>query len=237
MAGTAIVTGATGGIGDAVTRRLMSEGFRVVAVGTRRSALDDLCHRYGCEGIAVDIGDADAVDTALAGLTADVLIHVAGILGPNLPIHKTPAETVAKLIAVNITGMFNVLRAVVPGMVERQRGTVVLLGSICGNVAGAGPGAYSATKAAMQSVAANLRFELQETPVRVGEIRLGRVRTGIHGQLDMDADFYDGYECILPDDVASTIAHMLATPPAVDLSTIEMMPTRQVVGGTRFSKS
>ncbi|MDX3929480.1 MAG: SDR family NAD(P)-dependent oxidoreductase [Shinella sp.] len=237
MTGTAIVTGATGGIGDAVTRRLVSEGFRVVAVGTRRAALDDLRHRYGCEGIAVDIGDAKAVGTALAGLTADVLIHGAGILGPNLPIHKTPAETVAKLIAVNITGMFNVLRAVVPGMAERERGTIVLLGSICGNVAGAGPGAYSATKAAMQSVAANLRFELQETPLRVGEIRLGRVRTGIHGQLDMDADFYDGYECILPDDVASTISHMLATPPAVDLSTIEMMPTRQVVGGTCFSKS
>lgn len=53
----------------------------------------------------------------------------------------------------------------------------------------------------------------------------------------MNANFYDGYECILPDDVASTISHMLATPPAVDLSTIEMMPTRQVVGGTRFSKS
>lgn len=237
MAGTAIVTGATGGIGDAVTKRLVSEGFRVVAVGTRRSALDALCKQYGCDGVALDIGDAKAVEAALSGLTADVLVHGAGILGPNVPIHKTSAETIAQLIAVNLTGMFNMLRAVVPGMVERQRGTVVLLGSICGNVAGAGPGAYSATKAAMQSVAANLRFELQDTPVRVGEIRLGRVRTGIHGQLDMNANFYDGYECILPDDVASTISHMLATPPAVDLSTIEMMPTRQVVGGTRFSKS
>lgn len=237
MAGTAIVTGATGGIGDAVTRRLVDEGFHVVAVGTRRAALDALCGRYGCEGVALDIADADAVDAALSSLTADVLVHGAGILGPNLPIHRTPAETIAQLIAVNVTGMFNVMRSVIPGMIERQRGTIVLLGSICGNVPGAGPGAYSATKAAMQSVAANLRFELQETPVRVGEIRLGRVRTGIHGQLDMDADFYDGYECILPDDVASTISHMLASPAAVDLSTIEMMPTRQVAGGTRFSKS
>lgn len=237
MAGTAIVTGATGGIGDAVTRRLISEGFSVIAVGTRPAALDALCERQGCEGIAVDIGDTAAVEAALAGLTPDVLIHGAGILGPNLPIHKTPAETVAQLIAVNLTGLFNVLHTVVPGMVERQRGTIVLLGSICGNVPGAGPGVYSATKAAMQSVAANLRFELQETPVRVGEIRLGRVRTGIHNQLDMDADFYDGYECILPDDVAATISHMLATPPAVALSVIEMLPTRQVVGGTRFSKS
>ncbi|GMB82581.1 SDR family oxidoreductase [Shinella zoogloeoides] len=237
MTETAIVTGATGGIGEAVTRRLVSEGFRVVAVGTRRAALDALCQRHGCEGIAVDISDPAAVEASLAALTADVLVHGAGILGPNLPVHKTPPETVAQLVSVNITGMFNVLRAIVPGMVARQHGTIVLLGSICGNVAGAGPGAYSATKAAMQSVAANLRFELQETPVRVGEIRLGRVRTGIHGQLDMDVDFYDGYECILPDDVASTISHMLATPPSVDLSTIEMMPTRQVIGGTRFSKT
>lgn len=237
MAGTAIVTGATGGIGQSVTRRLTEGGFRVIALGTRQEALDELCDTFGCGGIAVDIADAEAVDAALAGVAADVLIHGAGILGPNLPIHRTPAETIAQLIAVNVTGMFNILRAVVPGMVERQRGSIVLLGSICGNVAGAGPGAYSATKAAMQSVAANLRFELQETPIRVGEIRLGRVRTGIHGQLDMQTDFYDGYECILPDDVAMTILHMLATPPATDLSTIEMMPTRQVVGGTRFSKS
>lgn len=237
MVKTAIVTGATGGIGDAVTARLVSDGFRVIAIGTRRAALDDLRRRYGCEGIAVDIGDAAAVETALAGLAADVLVHGAGLLGPNLPIHKTPAETVAQLISVNITGMLNVLRSVVPGMTERRRGTILLLGSICGNVAGAGPGVYSATKAAMQSIAANLRFELHDTPLRVGEIRLGRVRTGIHDQLDMNADFYDGYECILPSDVASTISHMLATPPAVDLSVIEMMPTRQAAGGTRFSKS
>ncbi|AOF94076.1 SDR family oxidoreductase [Sinorhizobium sp. RAC02] len=236
MAGTAIVTGATGGIGQAVTRQLTEKGFQVLALGTRRDALEQLSDACGCTGIAVDISDAEAVDAALVGVTADVLIHGAGLLGPNLPIHRTPAETIAQLIAVNVTGMFNILRAVVPGMVERQRGSIVLLGSICGNVAGAGPGAYSATKAAMQSVAANLRFDLQDTPIRVGEIRLGRVRTGIHGQLEMDTDFYDGYECILPDDVAQTILHMLATPPATDISTVEMMPTRQVVGGTRFSK-
>lgn len=237
MAGTAVVTGASGGIGDAVTRRLTEEGFHVVAVGTRQAALDDLCNRFGCERIAVDIGDATAVEAALSGVTADVLVHGAGLLGPHLPIHKTSAETVAQLMSVNVIGLFNVLRSVVPGMIERRNGAIVLIGSICGNVAGSGPGVYSATKAAMQSVAANLRFELQETPVRVTEIRLGRVRTGIHGQLNMDADLYDGYECIQPDDVASTISHILASPPAVDHSIVEMMPTRQVIGGTRFSKS
>lgn len=237
MMGTAIVTGATGGIGDAVTKRLVADGYKVIALGTRRAALDELCAKYDCDGIAVNIGDADAIEAALSGVKADVLVHSAGILGPNLPILKTPAETVAELIAVNITGMFNVLRTVVPGMVDRQRGSIILLGSVCGNLAGVGPGVYSATKAAMQSVATNLRFELEKTPLRVGEIRLGRVRTGIHGQLDMDTDLYDGYECILPEDVASTISHMLASPPAVDLSTIEMLPTRQVLGGNRFSKS
>jgi len=237
VAQTAIVTGATGGIGEAVAKRLLEDGFRVVAVGTRREALAALCEKLGCEGLPLDIQDAAAVERALGDLQADVLVHGAGILGPNLPIHKTPPETVAQLLGVNLTGMFNVLRPVIRGMLERQNGTIILLGSICGHVAGAGPGIYSATKAAMQSVAANLRFELHETPLRVAELRLGRVRTGIHGQLDMNTDFYDGYECVLPEDVASTIAHVLSAPPAVDISTIEMMPTRQVVGGTRFSKS
>ncbi len=237
MAGTAIVTGATGGIGRAVTKRLVDDGFRVIAVGTRKAALDELCQQYGCEGVPLDIGDPEAVLDAFAGVRADVLVHGAGLLGPYLPIHKTPAETVAALLNVNVTGMFNMLRAVVPGMIERQRGTLVFLGSICGNVPGSGPGLYAATKAAMQSVAANLRFELQETPVRVSEIRLGRVRTGIHDQLDTGGEFYDGYECILPEDVAETILHILKSAPAIDLPVIEMLPTRQVVGGTRFSKS
>ncbi|MGB3642955.1 MAG: SDR family NAD(P)-dependent oxidoreductase [Mesorhizobium sp.] len=237
MTQTVIVTGATGGIGQSVTEALVKRGFQVIALATRRPALEALARRTGCAMAVADITDPGAVMRVLGGMRADAVVHTAGILGPQEPIHLTSPETVSSLLSVNVAGTVNLLRATVPGMVERGRGTVVLLGSVCGSVAGTGPGVYSATKAALQSIAANLRYDLRDTAVRVSEIRLGRVKTGIHEQLGIDADLYDGYDCVLPQDVAQTILHVLDSPPAVDLSTIEMMPTRQVVGGTYFSKS
>ena len=85
-------------------------------------------------------------------------------------------------------------------------GTIILLGSICGTVAGTGPGVYSASKAALAALAANLRYDLRGRSIRVSEVRLGRVQTGIHDQLSVEDEFYKGYDCVLPEDVASTIA-------------------------------
>lgn len=234
---TAIVTGATGGIGQIVVERLTQDGFRVVATGTREPLLKELARRTGCETLGLDIRDAAQVNEMLAPLEADIIVHAAGILGPQVAIHETSAETVSSILSINIAGTINVLRAAIPSMVRRAEGTVVLLGSICGNAAGAGPGVYSASKAALQSIASNLRFELRGTGIRISEIRLGRVRTGIHEQLQSGVDFYDGYDCILPENVADTVLHVLNSPASVDLSIIEMMPTRQVVGGTYFSKT
>ena len=177
-----------------------------------------------------------STEAALTGIDADVLVHAAGLLGPQHPLYETPDDLAARLVCVNILGTLNVLRAVVPAMRRRDRGTIMLLGSICGTAPGTGPALYSATKAAMHSMAANLRYDLRGSSLRVGEILLGRVRTGIHEQLARSEEFYDGYECLLPENVADTVLHIIGSPPSVDLSTIEMMPTRQTVGGSHFSK-
>jgi 3-hydroxy acid dehydrogenase / malonic semialdehyde reductase len=234
---TAVVTGATGGIGQFVVERLTREDYRVVATGTRQAQLNELRRRTGCETLELDICDPAQTNDTLSALEVDIIIHAAGILGPQAATYETPAETVSTILSVNIIGTLNVLRGTIPSMLRRGEGTVVLLGSICGNVAGSGPGVYSASKAALQSIASNLRFELRGSGIRISEIRLGRVRTGIHDQLQGGADLYDGYDCILPENVADTVLHVVQSPANVDLSTIEMMPTRQVVGGTFFSKT
>ncbi|WP_137931768.1 SDR family oxidoreductase [Mesorhizobium comanense] len=235
MKATAIVTGATGGIGKAIVDRLAQTGFSVLALGTKPQQLSVL-EETGCRTLALDIGDAGATQAALAGIEADVLVHAAGVLGPQLPLYETPDELAARLVSVNILGTVNVLREVVPSMRRRDRGTIVLLGSICGTAPGTGPALYSATKAALHSMAANLRYDLRGSGLRVCEILLGRVRTGIHEQLASGEDLYDGYECLLPENVADTVLHAVTSPPSVDLSTIEMMPTRQTVGGSHFSR-
>ena len=237
MKPTAIVTGATGGIGRHVVHNLIAAGYPVVAMGTRVEALEALAAETGCSIRAVDITDASAVKEALADVDADILVHAAGILGPQLAIEDTPPETVANLLDINIVGTINLLRAVLPAMKTDDTGTIILLGSICGTVAGTGPGVYSASKAALAALAANLRYDLRGRSIRVSEVRLGRVQTGIHDQLSVEDEFYKGYDCVLPEDVASTIRHIIESPPYVDLSTIEMMPTRQVVGGAHFTKA
>ncbi|ATN35993.1 hypothetical protein ACO34A_19490 [Rhizobium sp. ACO-34A] len=231
----AIVTGATGGIGRAIVEKLLAENIHVIATGTRVEALEKLSAETGCETRAVDICKPDAVEAVLGGLDADVLVHAAGILGPQMPIHEMPPDMVASILDINITGTINLLRSVVPGMRAADKGTIILLGSICGTVPGTGPGVYSASKAALQALAANLRYELYGNAIRVSEIRLGRVRTGIHNQLESEDEFYEGFECVLPENVAETVFHIIDSPAFVDLSTVEMMPTRQVPGGARFS--
>lgn len=236
MTATAIVTGATGGIGRVIVAQLTEAGYATLALGTNADGLAELAARTGCRTRMLDICDAAAAMAALTAERADVLVHGAGILGPQLPLHETPAEVAEKLVATNIIGTVNVLRAVVPTMQAADAGTIVLLGSICGTVPGTGPALYSATKAAMHAMSANLRVDLRDSHIRVTEILLGRVQTGIHDQLGAEEEFYDGYACLTPANVAATILHVLSSPAFVDLSTIEMLPTRQVVGGALFSK-
>ncbi|TCK28306.1 NADP-dependent 3-hydroxy acid dehydrogenase YdfG [Ancylobacter aquaticus] len=236
MKPTAIVTGATGGIGRVIVAQLTQAGYATLALGTNESALADLAARTGCRTRTLDICDAQAVMAALAGEKTDVVIHSAGVLGPQLALHETPDDVAHRLVAINILGTVNILRAVVPAMKAADAGTIVMLGSICGTVPGTGPALYSATKAAMHAMSANLRVDMRDSHIRVTEILLGRVQTGIHDQLGADEEFYDGYECLTPANVAATILHVLSSPAFVDLTTIEMLPTRQVVGGALFSK-
>lgn len=236
MAATAIVTGATGAIGGAIVAKLAKARYDVLALGTRADSLSALAAATGCRTAQLDICDAEAVGARLAGEPAGVLVHGAGLLGPRVALHETSPETARTLVDVNILGTVNLLRAVVPAMKAADAGTVVMLGSVCAVAPGTGPALYSATKAAMHAMAANLRVDLRAHHIRVSEILLGRVATGIHGQLGTEEEFYAGYECLVPDDVADTVLHILASPASVDLSTVEMLPTRQVIGGAFFSK-
>lgn len=236
MTAKAIVTGATGGIGRVIVEQLRDAGYDTLALGTNAGILAELADRTGCRTRALDICDAGTVVAALADEPVDLLVHGAGLLGPRVALHETSAEVAVRLVSVNILGTVNVLRALVPTMKGADSGTIILLGSICGTAPGTGPALYSATKAAMHAMAANLRIDLRDHHIRVSEILLGRVQTGIHEQLGTDTEFYDGFDCLKPANVAATVLHIASSPDFVDLSTIELMPTRQVVGGAYFPK-
>jgi NADP-dependent 3-hydroxy acid dehydrogenase YdfG len=239
---TAVVTGASKGIGAELVRRLRERGLAVHALARSGDKLAALAAETGCVAHALDIADGDAVANALGALEVDVLVNNAGLAAGGAAFETPEAEWEA-LLAVNLRGLANCLRVCVPGMTARDRGHVVNLGSMAGLREIPGMPAYAATKAAVHSLSQNLRLDLYGTRVRVTEVCPGRVKTGIHaanvgGDLAQAEElFYRGRECLEPGDVAEVIVYALEAPAHVDLTLIEIMPTHQVMGGHQFHRT
>ena len=236
----ACVTGATRGIGAALVRELTARGLMVHAIARSAGALDTLARETGCRVHALDVGAAAAVQGAIGALEIDVLINNAALAIGAGPVHETEPEDVEALLRVNVAGVINCLRAAVPGMIERNRGHVVNLGSMAAHYPMQGMPAYGATKAAVHSLSQDLRMDLYGTDVRITEIAPGRVRTGAHAGLfggdreKAEEQLYRGFACLEPGDVAAAVVYALDAPGHVDVTFLEIMPTHQVAGGARF---
>ena len=238
---TALVTGGTGGIGSAVVRELVAKGAKVISASidtdeTRKGVADET----GAECLYLDVSDRDAVMSAISPRQVDILVNASGALGQTGTLFDQPEESAQRLVNVNILGVQNCLQAVVPGMVERDEGHVVLIGSIAGPYPSLAQPIYSATKAAVHSMAFNLRMELYGSQVRVTEIRPGRVRTGMHAEMfggsheEADKRVYDPVVTMEADDAAEAIIWALSKPSRLCVSQIEILATDHVIGGIRY---
>nr|WP_186363401.1 SDR family oxidoreductase [Rhizobium sp. ACO-34A] len=237
---TALVTGGSGGIGSAVVKMLAECGVTAIALSNNQEQLDKLKSIANVEPVFMDVRDAEGLKAAFGARQIDILFNAAGVLGVTGTIYSVPASSAQHIIDVNIIGIHNALSAVVPGMVERNSGHIINMGSLAGPYPSAGQPMYSASKAAVHNMSANLRMELFGTDVKVTELRPGRVRTGMHAEMfdgdhsQSDALLYDPYECLTPENIADAVRYVLATPGNVCVSQIEVVPTHQVVGGTKM---
>ena len=240
---SAIVTGGSGGIGSEIVRLLHADGIDVVAVSPEREKLGALKNELGIAVECMDISDHAAISSAFGDRDVDILVNCAGVLGPFSKMHETPPDIANTLVSVNLIGMLNMVRAVTPGMIERNRGHIVNFGSAAGVYPIHGEPFYAATKAGVHMFCQNLRMDLFGTDIRVSEILPGRVASGMHAELvggDMDEGnkrFYEPYECLEPVDIAQAVHYVLSAPSRVDITHMEIMPTRQVMGGARFLES
>jgi NADP-dependent 3-hydroxy acid dehydrogenase YdfG len=212
---TALITGASRGIGRAIAMRLALDGYEVVAAARQRDELDLLCAEIGdaggrCRTLVLDVSDPQAVAAALVGAEIDVLVNNAGI-GILKPFVETTADEWQRMIDVNVNALYHVTHAVLPGMIERRSGHVCTIGSIAGRSAMIGGSCYNATKAFVTSWAESLMLEVREHGVKVSVVMPGSVATHFNGRIPSDDDAWK----LRPEDVADTVAHLVATPPNV----------------------
>lgn len=216
---TAVITGASRGIGRAIALRL-SASHHIVGAGRSRAELDTLAGeiRDGggtCDVVELDVTDPANVAGALAGVRADVLVNNAGV-GYMKPFLELSFEEWSTMVDVNFNAMFHVTRALLPGMIERRRGHIVMIGSIAGRSAFVGGTGYAATKHAVMGFSESLMLEVRDQGVKVSIVNPGSVATGFF-RGDRDTSWM-----ITADDVADAVFHAIDTPPHVLLHRIEV---------------
>ena len=171
----ALVTGATSGIGEACARKLAMIGYNMIITGRRADRLDALAQELSAMGVGVvtlefDVRDRDAATAAIQGLPAewqeiDVLVNNAGGAWGLEPEYEGNYEDWDTMIDTNIKGLLTMTRLIVPGMVQRDRGHVVNIGSVAGDAAYGGGNVYCATKSAVKALSDGLRIDVAHTSV------------------------------------------------------------------------
>ncbi|MDQ4501208.1 SDR family oxidoreductase [Sinomonas sp. ASV322] len=241
---TALVTGASTGMGAAIAERLAKRGLAVHAVARNEERLKELADQVGATPHIVDLTDTRALEAAVGGLEIDVLVNCAGVSRPG-NILDSSVEDLDEIVDVNLRGLLQLTRLVLPGMVERDLGHVVNISSIAGLYNFYGHTAYHATKAAVHQISRQLRNDTVGKRIRVTEICPGRVETEIFGRNlggspeameEAWKTYYEGYESLTTDDIVDAVDYAIETPRHVNIGMLEIMPTFQVPGGLTFDR-
>jgi NADP-dependent 3-hydroxy acid dehydrogenase YdfG len=233
---TALVTGASSGIGAATARRLAAEGFRVHLAARRTDRIEALAAEIGGIATACDITDRASV-AALAqavGPVLHVLVNNAGGAFGADTVEDGDPEDWARMYDVNVLGTLHVTQALLPALRASGDGLVITMGSTAGRVVYEGGGGYAAAKHALKALTGTLRLELNGEPIRVTEVAPGMVRTDefavnrFGGDAEKAAAVYAGVpEPLTADDIADVVGWVATRPSHVDIDEIVVRPVAQ----------
>ncbi len=237
--GSALVTGASSGIGAALVRRLCAHGLTVHAVARRQQRLEALAEETGCVGHVLDLRDTPRLSQVIGGLDADIVVNNAGLGRGFGKLHEARAEDIDTTIDTNVRAAIHVLRVSLPGLLSRNRGHIVNMSSVAGLYPMASP-VYGASKSAVHQLSQNLRLELAGSRVRLTEICPGRVSTEFFDAAIDDPDKRaavknTGINELTAQDIADAVIYALDAPWRVNVSLIELQPTEQVFGGMNLT--
>ena len=240
-----MVTGATSGIGEACARKFASGGYNVIITGRRGEKLDALrqdLESMGAEVLAMqfDVRERESARKAVDFLKGkwakiDVLINNAGLaLGLDKE-YEGDFNDWDTMIDTNIKGLLNMTRFVVPGMVERNEGHVINIGSVAGDAAYANGNVYCATKAAVKALSDGLRIDVAESDVRVTNLKPGLVQTNFsnvrfHGDDARAESVYKGVKPLTGNDIADVAFYAASAPAHVQIAEVLILATHQANG-------
>ena len=233
----ALVTGASSGIGLETARALSKAGAKLVLAARRVERLQELTQELGvapgrAEAISLDVRDPERVNAALEGHTFDIVVANAG-LGRGLgPLQAGAAADWDEMIDTNVKGLLHTLRATLPAMIARERGDVVILGSVAGRQVYPGGNVYCASKFAVRAIYEALRLDAAGKGVRFTTVDPGLVETEFslvrfRGDAERAKKTYAGLQCLTPADVADAILFALTRPRHVNVGEIVLWPTDQ----------
>lgn len=247
----ALITGASSGIGEACARKFAEGGYDLILTARRAEKLAELKAELETEGTKVktltfDVRDAEAAETAVDSLEPewrkiDVLINNAGLaLGLDKEYEGDPDDW-NTMIDTNIKGLLTMTRLIVPGMVERNEGHVINIGSVAGDAAYEKGNVYCATKAAVKTITDGLRIDLAETAVRVTNLKPGLVETNFsnvrfHGDNQRADNVYKGITPLTGADIADVAFYAASAPKHVQIAEVLILATHQASGSVIYRK-
>lgn len=231
--GTAVVTGASAGIGAATALRLAAEGFDVVLGARRVDRLEEVAARCGGTALPLDVTDAASVDAfcAQAG-NVNVLVNNAGLAAGLDHLAELDDDTLRTMWETNVAGLLRVTRGLLPAIEASGNGHIVNVGSTAALETYPGGGGYTASKHAVRSISETLRKELLGKPIRVTLVNPGLVETEFslvrfRGDAERAKKPYEGLEPLVAEDIADCIAWAVTRPPNVNVDEIVVRPRAQ----------
>ena len=240
-----LITGATSGIGLACAKKFAQAGYRLILTGRNEGRLSEIQAELTKQGSEVlplcfDVRNRQATEQAITSLPPewsqiDVLINNAGLALGLEPEYEGRFDDWETMIDTNIKGLLWMTRLIVPGMVARQRGHIINIGSVAGDAAYAGGGVYCATKAAVKTLSDGLRIDLAPTPVRVTNLKPGLVETNFsrvrfHGDAERAGKVYQGITPLTGDDIADVALYAAQAPAHVQIAEVLILATHQASG-------
>ena len=246
-----LITGATSGIGLGCARKFAENGDKVILTGRNEQRLAEIRQELEAKSakvltLAFDVRDSQQAQQCINDLPEDwqeidVLVNNAGLALGLEPEYEGDLDDWSTMIDTNIKGLLTMTRLVVPGMVERNRGHIINIGSVAGDAAYAGGNVYCATKAAVKALSDGLRIDVADTAIRVTNLKPGLVETNFSnirfkGDEERAAKLYKGITPLTGNDIADVAVYAANAPEHVQIAEVLILATHQASGSVIVRK-